>query len=81
MAILIDPDEDPIERSFALCSEVSFEIKQDLFTIEFPDSYDQHEDVPFKTTVIFEQCLIACNMYVDINQEKFTFERCLFRWA
>jgi hypothetical protein len=52
MAILIDPDEDPIERSLALCSEVSFELKQDVFTIEFPDSYDQHEDVPFKTTVI-----------------------------
>jgi hypothetical protein len=53
MAILIDPDEDPIERSIALCSEVSFELKQDVFTIEFPDSYDQHEDVPFKTTVTF----------------------------
>ncbi len=55
MAILIDPNEDPIERSLALCSEVSFELKQDVFTIEFPDPYDQPEDVPFKTTVIISK--------------------------
>ena len=55
MAILIDPDDDPIERCAALCSEVSFELKQDVFTVEFPDAYDQHEDLPFKTTVVIKK--------------------------
>jgi hypothetical protein len=38
MSALIDPYDDPIERCNVLCSEVSFELKQDLFAIEYEKS-------------------------------------------
>jgi hypothetical protein len=52
MSALIDPDDDPIERCAAMCSECLFELKQDVFAIDTPDSHDQDDDVPFKTTVM-----------------------------
>jgi hypothetical protein len=38
MSALIDPYDDPIERCSVLCSEVSFELKQDVFAIEYEGS-------------------------------------------
>jgi hypothetical protein len=52
MSALIDPCDEPIERCSALCSEVCFELKQDVFAVsETTQPYDQVEDNPFKTTV------------------------------
>lgn len=61
MSALIDPDDDPVERCSALCSECLFELKQDVFAIDSPESHDQHEDVPFKSTVINMKHLVYCS--------------------
>jgi hypothetical protein len=53
MSALIDPYDDPIERCSALCSEVCFELKQDVFAVTVSaQEIDQVEDTPFKTTVL-----------------------------
>ena len=51
MSALIDPDDGPIERCVALCSEVRFELKKDVFHIDPPESHDQYDDVPYNATV------------------------------
>jgi hypothetical protein len=68
MSALIDPEEDPVERCSALCSEVSFLLKNDFFAVELTTlhDYDQIEDIPFKTTVGHENqyffCLLFCHV-------------------
>ncbi len=55
MSALIDPEDELIERCTALCSEVSFLLKQDVFApTELHDASDRIEDIPFKTTVDYE---------------------------
>jgi hypothetical protein len=52
MSALIDPYDDPIERCSALCSEVCFEMKQDVFAVTESGLEIDVEDTPFKTTVL-----------------------------
>ena len=49
MSELIDPDDDPIERCSALCSEVLFELRRDVFAVKSSNS--QVQDSTSKTTV------------------------------
>ncbi len=76
MSALIDPEDDPVERCSALCSEVSFLLKNDLFAVELAtfNDYDQIEDIPFKTTVGHEESVIF--LLVVLSCAVFTLCRC-----
>jgi hypothetical protein len=69
MSALIDPDDDPIERCSALCSEVSFLLKTDVFAVEpaaLQDQCDQIKDSQFETTVVYEfSDFVACCCAID----------------
>ena len=62
MSALIDPHDDPIERCSTLCSEVYFELKQDVFAVSSKDSvtpHDQLERNDHKATV--------CHTYIILR--------------
>ena len=70
MSALIDPDDSPVERCLAMCSEVQYELKKDVFSF---DSHDRDDDSPYSTTVSlrhFEEipiCRWACDYILQVG--------------